>query len=229
MALGEGVADLKIGDRVAIEAGVNCKSCRFCKCGRYNLCTGSTCWRTRPCEQADNVSVVRFASSAKVYPHADGTLQHYVNHPTAFLHPISESCTYEQAALIEPLSVVIHAARRAGLTAGQSLLILGAGAVGLLGAALADAYGATHIACADINEDRVQFAVREGFVHKGHTLQPGSRPVDGAQALAQAKEKAAEIITLTAPSAEGFDIVLECTGVESCMQIAIHVSSPIIS
>lgn len=41
VAVGEGVTDLKVGDRVAIEAGVYCKNCKFCKLGRYNLCTNS--------------------------------------------------------------------------------------------------------------------------------------------------------------------------------------------
>ena len=176
--------------------------------------------------QADNLPYdsVRFASSAKVHPHADGTLQKYINHPAAYLHPIPDSCSYEQASLIEPLSVVLHAARRAGFTAGQSILVLGAGAVGLLGAAVANAHGATHIACADINEDRVQLALREGFVHKGYTLPTGPRPEDAEAGLAKAKQTANEIIANSAPDAEGFDIVLECTGVESCMQTAIHVS-----
>lgn len=167
---------------------------------------------------------MRFASSAKVHPHADGTLQQYINHPAAYLHPIPDSCSFEEASLIEPLSVVIHAARRAGFTAGQSVLVLGAGAVGLLGAALADANGAPRIACVDINQERVQFAVREGFVHKGHVLPIRAPVANPALALAQAKETASQIIAQTAPTNEGFDIVLECTGVESCMQIAIHVS-----
>ena len=76
---------------------------------------------------------MRFASSAKVYPHADGTLQTFINHPVAFLHLLPDGCTYEQASLVEPLSVVLHAARRAHITAGQSVLVFGAGAVGLLG------------------------------------------------------------------------------------------------
>lgn len=41
VAVGEGVSDVKVGDRVAIEAGVYCKACRFCKIGRYNLCKNS--------------------------------------------------------------------------------------------------------------------------------------------------------------------------------------------
>lgn len=167
---------------------------------------------------------MRFASSAKVYPHADGFLQEYINHPSDFLYKLPDNCSFEQASLIEPLSVVLHASRRAHITAGQSVLVLGAGAVGLLGAAVAGAYGATFIAAVDINADRVAFSTREGFAHAGHVLPMGPRPKDSAESLEKAKETANSILASTMPDGEGYDIVLECTGVESCMQAAIHVS-----
>lgn len=69
-ALGEGVSHLRIGQHVAIEAGVMCRSCSHCLGGRYNLCTR-----------------LRFASSAKTFPHLDGTLQTRMNHPAHLLHP----------------------------------------------------------------------------------------------------------------------------------------------
>jgi L-iditol 2-dehydrogenase len=60
---------LKVGDRVAMEVGRMCKNCQFCKKGRYNLCSG-----------------MRFASSAKTFPHLDGTLQEYMSHPVELLY-----------------------------------------------------------------------------------------------------------------------------------------------
>jgi len=205
VAVGEGVTNIKVGDRVAVEAGVYCKECKFCKLDRYNLCTN-----------------MRFASSAKVYPHADGTLQSFINHPAELLYPIPDSCSYEEASLIEPLSVVLHAARRVNIQKGQSVLVLGAGAVGLLGCSIAAAYGASHVVAVDINDERVQFSTREGFATKGYTLPMGPRPKDSAESLAKARETADTIIKETAPNAEGFDLVLECTGVESCIQAAVH-------
>lgn len=94
--------------------------------------------------------LVRFCSSAKVYPHQDGTLQTAINHPVRFLHKLPDSCTYEQASLVEPLSVALHAARRASIAPGQSILVLGAGAVGILACSVASAYGATHIVISDM-------------------------------------------------------------------------------
>lgn len=69
-ALGPGVSNLVVGQRVAIEAGINCRTCDFCIKGRYNLCKG-----------------MRFCSSAARYPHVDGTLQSKLNHPAHILHP----------------------------------------------------------------------------------------------------------------------------------------------
>ena len=60
---------LKVGDKVALEVGVYCKICKYCKIGRYNLCSG-----------------MRFASSAKTFPHLDGTLTEVMCHPVDLLH-----------------------------------------------------------------------------------------------------------------------------------------------
>lgn len=94
--------------------------------------------------------LVRFASSAKVHPHQDGTLQSKINHPTRFLHKLPDTVSYEQASLVEPLSVALHASRRANISPGQSILVLGAGAVGILACSVASAYGATHIVISDM-------------------------------------------------------------------------------
>jgi threonine dehydrogenase-like Zn-dependent dehydrogenase len=69
-AVGPGVKNLVPGQRVAIEAGIMCKECNYCQVGRYNLCKG-----------------MRFASSAKTFPHLDGTLQDRMNHPAHVIHP----------------------------------------------------------------------------------------------------------------------------------------------
>lgn len=142
--------DYRVGDRVAIEAGIHCANCRLCKIGRYNLCPKSrlpTRFRYSPLTQR---ITVRFASSAKVYPHQDGTLQSSINHPVRHLHKLPDSCSYEQASLVEPLSVVLHASRRAGIRAGHSVLVFGAGAVGLLACAVAAAHGATQMVIVDM-------------------------------------------------------------------------------
>lgn len=204
-------AKFKVGDRVAIECGHYCGGCRWCKEGRYNLCKS-----------------MRFCSSAKTHPHLDGTLQESLNHPTNLLHKIPDECSFEGAALAEPLSVVIHAVRRSELRAGDKVLVLGAGAVGLLALAVAKAQGATTRIAVDIDQSRLDFAKENGWATETYCLPRGPR-VSGADALAVGKKSWEDLrqtdkITSVEDLEEGFDIVFECTGVESCMQMAVFVS-----
>jgi L-iditol 2-dehydrogenase len=203
-AVGPGVRDRFVGQRVAIEAGVMCNSCQFCTSGRYNLC-----------------KQLRFCSSAKTFPHLDGTLQDCMNHPAHVLHPLPDGCSDDQAALAEPLSVLLHASRRASLVAGQSVLVLGVGAIGLLAGALAQSLGARRVCAIDINQDRLAFAEREGFAHAVHALPPGPRPATSEEALARARENAAGALKAFGEP-DGFDVVFECTGAEPCIQLSIH-------
>ncbi|KAH8114001.1 GroES-like protein [Phellopilus nigrolimitatus] len=127
--MGSQVSGLRIGQRVAIECGLMCSNCDYCKKGRYNLCKG-----------------MRFCSSAKTFPHLDGTLQDSMNHPAHLLHPIPDNVSFEQAALAEPLSVLIHASRRAGLQKGHTVLVFGVGAIGLLACSIARSRHAARVA-----------------------------------------------------------------------------------
>ncbi|CAE6462737.1 unnamed protein product [Rhizoctonia solani] len=205
-AVGYGVTSVTVGQRVAIEAGVYCKECRYCLDGRYNLCQN-----------------MRFCSSAKTFPHLDGTLQGRMNHPAHLLHPLPDNCTFEQGALAEPLSVVLHANRRAQLRAGQSVLVLGAGAVGLLACALAKATGASRVTAIDIDQGRLEFARSVGFATDIYCLPRGERPRTSEEGLKRAKQAAFDALEdLAAP--EGYDVVFECTGVESCIQMGIFMA-----
>ncbi|KAF8879652.1 chaperonin 10-like protein [Gymnopilus junonius] len=224
-AVAPGVTHLRVGQRVAIEAGISCRSCNFCEKGRYNLCKG-----------------MRFCSSAARFPHIDGTLQTKMNHPAHVLHPIPDGVSFELAALAEPLSVLIHASRRAGLQANQSIMVFGVGAIGLLACTLARHRGASRVVAIDINPARLEFAKREGFADEVYCLphpssssshshpsktngvspqKPPSTPKEFAdEQLRMAKESAAAALSAFG-SSEGYDIVFECTGAESAIQMSI--------
>ncbi|CRK26770.1 hypothetical protein BN1723_018291, partial [Verticillium longisporum] len=92
VAIGSQVNGFKLGDRVALEVGVPCSQCSTCRKGRYNLC-----------------KKLRFRSSAKTVPHYQGTLQDRINHPANWCHKIPDHVSFDSAALLEPLSVAIHA------------------------------------------------------------------------------------------------------------------------
>ena len=133
----------------------------------------------------------------------------------------------EEGALLEPLSVAIHAVRRSKLIPGSTCLVLGAGAVGLLTAAMLMAHGAGTIVTTDIDSRRVSFAVENGFADKGVAM-PRRSGSTIEEKLAITREVAqllgAESHRGTEKPIGEFDTVFECTGVEPCLQIGIYVS-----
>ncbi|KAL4881836.1 chaperonin 10-like protein [Aspergillus karnatakaensis] len=207
IGVGAAVANLKVGDKVAIESGVPCEECEKCRAGKYNVCPR-----------------LRFRSSGASFPHFQGTLQEFVNHPAAWCHVLPESLSFDDGALLEPLSVCIHAVRKARMERNMSCLVFGAGAVGLLSAAVAKIEYGARVVIADIDASRVDFAVREGFADVGFTVVP-KRGVALEEKFGIAMGVAGELGKLKWPSGGevgGFDVVMECTGVESCVQSSIY-------
>ncbi|KAK9473644.1 chaperonin 10-like protein [Dipodascopsis tothii] len=206
VAVGSAVTGLRPGDRVAIEGQKPCRMCELCKSGRYNLC-------------AD----MQFCGSAKLFPHTDGTLQQKLNHAADFLHKIPDSMSFGEAALIEPLSVAMHGVNRSGLRAGQTVTIIGAGAIGLLCGALAKASGASQINIIDISEYRLKFA--ETYC-ANRSLKIPMRGRDGEAPVDFAKRLAAEILADPANGFEPADVVYECTGVPTSTVLSISLTAP---
>ncbi|KAF7305982.1 GroES-like protein [Mycena chlorophos] len=203
-AVGAGVKGLKVGTRVAIEAGVFCNECSYCASGRVNLCKS-----------------MRFCSSAKTFPHLDGTLQTYMNHPAHLLHPLPPACSFDDGALAEPLSVLIHAARRAQLSKGQSVLVFGVGAIGLLACSVAKSMGASRIVAVDINQARLDFATSNGFAEATFCLPMGSKAKNPEEGL-HCSQTGTESVLRKFGQPDGFDVVFECTGAEPCIQMSVH-------
>jgi L-iditol 2-dehydrogenase len=139
--LGEGVTKHAVGDRVTLEPGVPCGRCRECRAGRYNLCA----------------DVVFFAT-----PPIDGAFAEFVPIHEDFAFALPESLSDEEGALMEPLSVGIWACRKAGVSAGDRVLVTGAGPIGILAAQCALAFGATKVTVSDVNEQRLEVARRTG-------------------------------------------------------------------
>ena len=127
-------------------------------------------------------------------------------------------------ALIEPLSVAMHATRRAQVKSlsQPSVLIFGAGAIGLLCAAMCKVSGADRIEVADAQDARVKFATNHGFAADSLVV-PVRKPSTAEDNLEAAKATAAQACKVQSETFEGFDVVFECTGVEACTQAAIYV------
>ena len=113
VAVGSDVKGYSVGQRVAVEPGVPCGECEYCREGKYNLCK--------------NLS---FMSTAVVRPYGDGAMADHLIRPAKMLHPIPDNVSFEQAAMIEPLSVGFHAAKIADVKMGQRVAIMGCGPIG---------------------------------------------------------------------------------------------------
>lgn len=253
---------LNVGDRVALEVGQPCEACELCcppddtgtpgnyysgekgreSGGKGGESTGTTS-RYNICR------AMRFRSSAKgwpQFPHAQGTLQEVVAHPAKWCHKLPESVDYTLGALAEPLAVAMHAAGRAGIhfspsvsssrgAARVKVLVFGAGAVGLLCAAVCKSItkGDAIVVIADIQADRVKFAVEHGFADAAVVVPiSDKRPETIEEKLEYAKSvaekvKGAELVKGLGGQVGEVNVTFECTGVESCLQSSIYVSTDI--
>lgn len=181
-----------LGDRVALENGIPCSkpSCTACRTGQYHGCP----------------DMIFFSS-----PPVHGTLRRYHAHPAAWLHKLPDCMTFEEGALLEPLSVALAGIERAGLRLGDPLVICGAGPIGMVSLLAAHAAGAAPLVITDIDENRLEMAKR---------LVPRVRTVKVASDVDP--EGVAEDIKKALGQEAG--LVLECTGVESSIHSAIYVS-----
>jgi L-iditol 2-dehydrogenase len=135
--LGSDVTRLSIGQRVSVEPGVPDLTCEQCLAGRYNLCPDMRFFATPP---------------------IDGAFAEYVVVHEAFAHPVPEIISDDAAALLEPLSVGIWACKKARVSAGDRVLITGAGPIGLVSVQAALAFGATEVIVSDVNPARLALA-----------------------------------------------------------------------
>lgn len=181
-SIGLGVTNVAPGDRIAIEPGVPCRQCATCKSGRYNLC-------------AD----VRFLAT----PPIDGSLARYFIHAADFCYPLPDHVSLDEGALLEPLSVGIHACRRAGVEPGSHVLIMGAGPVGLASLLAARAFGATAVASVDLKPERLEAA--------------GSL---GADVVVDARDD--ELVQTIVDRFGRPDLAIDCTGAEPAVSAAMR-------
>ena len=122
--LGSGVSGLSVGDRVVLDTMLTCEECWWCRAGRRYQC--------------DRMAVAGFG--------LDGGLAEYLVWPASHAIPLPDNVSSEEAALVEPGSVALHAVRRGMIEAGQTVAVLGVGTVGMLAMQAAKSRGARVIA-----------------------------------------------------------------------------------
>ncbi|KAG5983805.1 hypothetical protein E4U55_007121 [Claviceps digitariae] len=185
---GDQVTHLKPGDRVAIEPGYGCRRCSACRAGKYNLCDDMI-----------------FAAT----PPYHGTLTGLWASPADFCYKLPDTVSLQEGALIEPLAVAVHIVKQACVQPGQSVVVMGAGPVGLLCAAVARAYGASKVASVDIVQSKLDFAREFASTHT--YLSQRIAPQDNALAIKQ---------QLGLP--RGADVVIDASGAEPSIQTSLH-------
>lgn len=141
VAVGGAVRHLQAGDKVALEPGVTCGQCEFCKAGKYNLCPD-----------------VAFLAT----PPYHGCLMNYIAYPANMAFKLPENVSTKEGALVEPLAVGLHAASQGGVRLGDKVAILGAGCIGLVTLLACKAYGATEVYVVDVIGKRLECAQRLG-------------------------------------------------------------------
>ena len=173
VALGDGATKHEVGERVTLEPGVPDGTCRECRAGRYNLCPN-----------------VRFFAT----PPIDGAFTNYVSIHEDFAYSLPDELSDNAGALMEPLSVGIWACKKGEVTAGDRVLVTGAGPIGLLAMQVAFAQGATEVTITDVADERLQIARRLGATR---ALNVAEKPLDEAGVEA--------------------DVLIECSGNERAL------------
>jgi L-iditol 2-dehydrogenase len=131
---------------------------------------------------------------------------------------MSEEMSYQDGALIEPLAVAVHSVNRTPIKQGSHALVFGAGPIGLLVAATVYAKGAKQVTIFDINEHRLAFA--KEYLPQIKTVQLPLASSDTEDVLAWSQELIEKLVADGTIDRELIDVCFECTGVESCIQMA---------
>lgn len=135
-ALGAGVENLEVGQKVTIQPQVVCGKCYPCRHGKYNLC--------------ETLKVMGFQTT--------GVASEYFAVDAAKVTPLPQEMSFDEGAMIEPLAVAVHAVRKFGDMQGMRVAVLGAGPIGILVAQAAKGMGAESVLITDISDLRLEKA-----------------------------------------------------------------------
>lgn len=184
--VGQNVEGWKEGDRVTFDSTLYCGECEFCKRGEVNLC--------------DNRRV--FGVSCGEY-RFNGAFAEYAAVNQRILYKLPEEVSFLQAAMIEPLSIAVHAVRVSNIAQDQDVAVVGTGMIGLLLVQVLAAKGCRKLIAVDVDDDKLALAKRFGATHivnsKGDAVK--------------------EILEIT--QGRGLDASFEAVGIEVTGNIAI--------
>ena len=186
VGVGRNVKTLTEGDRVAVEPGKHCKRCAPCRQGYINLCP----------------NIIFFGT-----PPVDGSLREYLAWPAELCVRVSDSVSFDEAAMIEPLAVGVYSAELAEMAGGETVAVLGAGAIGLSALQAARAAGASKVVVTEPIPERRKLAAKLG----------------ADVVLDPAADSTSAIIEQTRG---GADVVFECAGMPDAVWQTVEVARP---
>jgi L-iditol 2-dehydrogenase len=185
--VGKRVSGWKKGDRVTFDSTVSCGDCWFCRRGQVNLC--------------DHRRVMGVSCEDYRQP---GAFAEYVALPHHILYRLPDSVSFEQAAMVEPVSVAVHAVGRTPVSLGDTAVVVGTGIIGLFVVQALRLAGCGKIIAIDLEPQKLEMALELG-------ADVGLKADDG--------DVAAEVRRLT--QGRGADVAVEAVGTEATVQTAI--------
>ena len=187
MAVGNRVAHWRVGNRVTFDSTISCGTCAYCRAGQVNLC--------------DNRRVVGVAP-AEYRQH--GAFAEFLAVPARILYALPDALPFTQAAMIEPVSIAVHAIQRIKVAPTDTAVVVGAGMIGLFVVQALRWAGARQIIAIDLAGNRLALARELGATH---TIQ------------SDACDVAAEVFRLT--EGHGADCAFEVVGVSATLNLAL--------
>lgn len=200
-AVGDGVKDLKAGQRIVVRPLDHCGDCPACNAGHEHIC--------------HNLTFIGIDNS--------GAFQQKWNVPAHTIHMLPDDLDLSHAALIEPLAVACHDVARGKVQPGEDVLVIGGGPIGMLVAMVAREAGA-NVTISEINENRLNYARSVGF----ETMNP--KEVDVAKAMNDATGgKGADVVFEVSGTQPGVDLMTAAAATRGrIVMVAIHASKPTI-
>jgi len=185
---GSAVTKTKEGDRVTFDSMVSCGQCFFCQRGKMNLC--------------DNRRVL--GVSCEDY-RQHGCFAEYAVVPEHIIYPMPDNLAFEHAAMIEPVSVAVHAVKRTPITKGDTAAVIGVGMIGLLVVQALKAAGCSKIIAVDLAEEKLKLAQELGA-----DLSVNPKTTDAVKSIQEATD------------GRGADVTMEVVGATPTIKTAIE-------
>lgn len=185
--IGAAVEGWQPGDRVTFDSTISCGRCHYCVQGQINLCDR---------RRVLGVSCAEFRQ--------DGALAEFVAVPQHILYRLPEGLEFHFAAMVEPVSIAVHAVRRVGVRLGDTAVVVGAGMIGLLVVQALRAAGCSRVWAVELDAGRRQLALRLGA---DEAFSP-----EEIEVLAEIRRRT---------QGRGADVAVEAVGIPATVSLAI--------